>query len=352
MGLLISVNGSLETPTDKLVSRIYPAVDFGKPLGIQMLAFFPGNNIDRWGNKAELMVTSQVRIGPSNEPAPRLVNMLLRNYNFRRSNPVTDYGGDVYGDRMFYYTKAYAGQRIGITLRGVEIDKLGKRTWEGITRTISGLGHLALFTSAAPYFAAAGLAVKMANTLLRAIMKNDRLITQSKDFFFNEPNHVILQSGRYLLWEGNPKAGTVKSKFRLTGRGDPIPNLLVSKKDGALYKVTAYFVLQIDGRKREAYNDFEIGAASSEILERWGDKEAGAVIFKTIRELAGQVNDARHLSEIMALHKKLKHTRSKTKKNKLREMMNAHTKLLSDDNGYFLKDLLKPVLKPPLIHNS
>lgn len=344
MALLLSVNGSFEIPTIRQPAGVYPPVVFGEPLGIQLLTFFPGINIKEWKGKAELMITSQVRVGPSNEPAPRRVNMILRRYNFKKANPIREYGGDIFGDRMLYFTKAFAGQRIGITLRGVEVDKVGEKTWNGITKTINTLGQLALFTSAAPYFAAAGLATKIVKTLLRAIHRNDCLTIQRKDFFFDEPNQIILQSGRYLFWKGRPTSKNMMEHFRLTGAGDPIPNVVVAKQNNVLYKRTPYFVLQIDAKERPKYESFEIGAGSAEILEKWGDKEAGATIFQTIQELGGQVNDARQLSEVMGLYKKLKKARDKDEKEKLSKIIKAHTELFSQDNGDLLKELLDPIL--------
>jgi hypothetical protein len=270
--------------------------------------------------------------------------MMLRGYDFKHPEPVTDYGGDVYGDRMLHYTKAYAGQRFALTLRGVELDKVGPKTWEGITSTIESLGNLALFTSAAPYLAAAGLATKMARTLLSALMRNDRLTIQRTDFYYDDPNHSILQAGRYLFWTGGPSSQVMKARFRLSGKGDDKTNLLVEKESGSKYTQTPYLIVQIDGKERKEYADFEIGAGSADLLEKWGDKDAGATIFQTIKELATQVNDARQLREVRDLVRDLAKAKTEDEKAKIKEKMKARAELFSETNGDLLKDLLKEYL--------
>jgi hypothetical protein len=329
MALLLSIDGSLTVATNKHPGGKYKPVAINKP---------------EWGGRAELMFTSQVRVGPINKPAPRLVNMILRRYNFKAAVPVQNYGGDVYGDKMLYYTKAYAGQRVGITLRGVELDKVGPKTWEGITSTLTSIGTLARFTPAAPYLAAAGLAAKLAKTFLRAIKRNDRLTVQRTDFYFDEYNQKLLQAGRYLFWTGGVRTNSMQKNYRLTGKGDPEPNRLVNKTDGSLFRNTPYIVVQIDGKRRRAYEDFEIGAGSAELLEAWGDKDAGAEIFQTIRELASQVNDARQLKEIIGLKEDLKKAKTRKDKAKIKEKIKAHSELFSKESGELLKELLEPVL--------
>ena len=345
MSILVNVKGKLEPTTLDHSVQGFPPVAIGKPLAIQLLTFFPGTIKSDWGGRAELMITSETRLGPPNKPAPRLVNMMLKHYNYTRGMPVTAYGGDVYGDPMFFYTKAYAGQRVGITLRGVELDRVGKNTWEGITSTISGLGKLALFAPAAPYLAAAGLATKMAKTFVSAFIRNDRLTIQRTDLFFGGRHRRVLQSGRYVFWSGGPKTSQMTKNWRLTGKGDEQPNILVSRSNGSLFRAVPYLVVQIDAAQRKQYDDFEIGAGSAELLEQYGDKELGAVIFQTIRELAGQVNDAHQLSDVNGLLDDLNEAETDEDKALIKAKIKAHAELFSKDNGDLLKKLLRSFLK-------
>lgn len=322
-------------------------VDIGKPLGLSMLSFFPGTIKKDWGGKAEIMITSEIRFGPSNQSAPRRINMLLRKYDFKNAEPIVNYGGDVYGDLMLYYSKAYAGQRIGLTLRGVETDKFTPQTWEGMERFFSTCGNLALFTSAVPYLGYLSVAARIVKILSKAISRNDRLQTSRVDLYFKESDKKLLQTGRYLIWEQKQGAGwaTIIKNYRLTGSGDPEPNQLVSIKDNTPFKAAPYFVVQIDCRPRKAYADFEIGAGSAELLDNWGDKSMGASILDSIQQLAEQVNDAKQLSNIEDLMRDLERAETDEEKTKIKEQIRAHSELFTKNNSSLLNDLLSAYLK-------
>ena len=323
------------------------SIEVGKPIGVSLLSFFPGTIRKDWGGKAEIMITSEIRSGPSNQAAPRRINMLLQGYDFKRGPTISDYGGDVYGDRMLHYSKAYAGQRIGITLRGVETDKFSRSTWKGMEKVISSVGNLALFTSAAPYLAYVGVATNIANILVKAISRNDKLQTSRTDLHFKEDNQKILQTGRYLIWE--QKAGAmwsaIQANYKLTGAGAPEPNRLVSIKGGQPFKAAPYFVIQVDCKARKAYADFEIGARSAELLENWGDKSLGATVLDSIQKLAEQVNDAKQLTNIEDLIRDLKKADTDEEKAKIKEQIKAHSELFTKNNSALLNELLGQYLK-------
>ena len=124
MILLSKKNGTFAPATS--AANLGAPIEIGKPIGLSLLSFFPGTIKKDWGGKAEIMISSEIRYGPSNQSAPRRINMLLQNYDFEKASAIQNYGGDVYGDPMLYYSKAYAGQRIGLTLRGVETDRFSQ----------------------------------------------------------------------------------------------------------------------------------------------------------------------------------------------------------------------------------
>ncbi len=347
MSVLLSNGGELVSTSTEHPGTGYKPVTIGQPLAIELLTFFPGANIKEWGNKAELMITSQIRLGPSQDPAAKQINMLLRNYKFRNAMPVQDYGGDVFGDPMLFYTKAYAGQRLGLTVTGVELDKISPSLWAGIRATLSNIGSMAFFTSAAPYLGAAGIGVKVAKLLTKGIMRNDRLQINRFDFRYASMDQRLLQSGRYVFWnhaEG-PTSSGMRSKYKLTGSDYDTPNVLVSKEDDETrYEDTPYFVVRIDAKKRAEYNDFEIGAQSAELLAKWGDKTPSATIFEAIGDLAEQVNDASQLSTLNSLLREFKRADSEEQE-KLKAQIEARLKLFSEDNSDFVQGLMEGVLE-------
>jgi hypothetical protein len=343
--LLCNKNGALVPATTEINAGA--PIEIGKPMGLSMLSFFPGTIKNDWGGKAEIMITSEIRFGPMNQAAPRRINMLLQKYNFREAPVISDYGGDVYGDPMLYYSKAYAGQRIGLTLRGVETDKISPSTWKGMEKVISTVGNLALFTSAVPYIGYISIAKNIVRILSKALIRNDRLQTSRVDLYFREENKKLLQTGRYLIWEQVKGAhwATLAKNYRLTGAGSPEPNQLVSIKDGTPFKAAPYFVVQLDRKTRKAYADFEIGAGSAELLENWGDKSLGSTVLDSVQQLAKQVNDANQLTHIEDLVRDLKKAGNDTERAKIKEQIKAHSELFTKNNSALLNELLSSYLK-------
>ena len=216
MSVLLSINGGLVATTNEHAGTDYRPVEVGKPLAVELLTFFPGSSFKGRGCKAELMITSQVRLGPVQDPAPQKINMMLRNYLFKKASPVQDYGADVYGDPMLYYTKAYVGERLGITLNGVEMDKIKPELWRGIGQTLSKagrqVGRLGMFTAAAPYFDFIRIAAKVGEVITKAAMRNDRLDMSRVDLYPAPTDKRVLQSARYVLW--NDKKGIGSASMR------------------------------------------------------------------------------------------------------------------------------------------
>jgi len=342
--LLGKKNGKLAPTTNKVNAG--PPLEVGRPLGISLLSFFPGTIKKDWGGKAEIMITSEIRFGPLSRAAPRRINMMLPGYDYKQADPVSDYGGDVYGDPMLYYTKAYAGQRVGLTLRGVELDKFKPSTWEGMDKVIENVGSLALFTAAAPYLGYFGLAKNVAKILVKALSRNDRLQTSRADLYFDDLNKKILQSGRYLIWEVGRGAGisTLRKHFKLTGAGADEPNRLVSIKDGTPFRATPYFVLQVGRKVRKDYEDFEIGAGSAKLLEYWGDKSLGETILDSVQQLAAQVNDAKQLTNIEDLLRDLKKAETPEEQDRIKAKIKAYAELFTKNNSALLSDLLASYL--------
>lgn len=346
MAILLSKKKGTLVPTTTAINAGAP-IEIGKPIGISLLSFFPGTLKKDWGGKAEIMITSEIRFGPMNQSAPRRINMLLQGYDFKQASTISNYGGDVHGDPMLYYSKAYAGQRVGLTLRGVETDKFKSSTWKGMDNIISTIGGLALFTAAAPYLAYISVAKKIAKILVKAISRNDRLQTSRADLYFGEDNKKILQAGRYVIWEQQQGAGsaTLAKKYKLTGAGASEPNRLVSIKESSPFKVAPYFVVQIDRKARKEYENFEIGAGSAKLLENWGDKPLGATIFDSIQQLAEQVNDAKQLTKIEDLIRDLKKAKTGDEKQKIKDKIKAHTELFTKNNSALLSELIASFLK-------
>jgi hypothetical protein len=360
MACIYSIDGRLGSLKNKHVKnsrfkKIYKDVKIGEPLAIELLTFFPGTDIKDWHNKAEIMLSSQIRIGPNVNPAPRRVNMLVFDYDFKQKpypSPIQDYGGHIYGDSMFYYTKAYTGEKIGMTLRGVELNRINEEGWQQAEKVFTSIGALSMFTSAVPFIAAAGIVARALKGLIKVLNKDDKLSLNVKDLYFEEPDRPKLQAGRYVFWNDKKiSREKLMKEYKLTtygrdksGRG----NVLVRKDDTKReFTLSPYFVIKINARKKTRYDDFEIGAGSAEILEKFTTKdvEKGPSIFKFVSIMGKAANDFKQLDKISKLTKELKKTTVAKEKKKIKDKAKAHLKLLSDNSSALLSETLSRAIK-------
>ena len=346
MPILLSINNELNSTTTPHPGGQYESVEIGKPLGIELLTFFPGTNFKEWGFSSsrygEIMVSSQIRSGPSNEPAPELINIMVRKYSLNPPEPIQNLGGDRYGDKMLFYTKAFTGGRIGITFKGTELDKIPKNIWDGLTTSIKDVGNIALFTPVAPYLSGLGVAARALRIITRAFMRNDRLHLSRIDMEYQSPDSFILQSGRYLIWSNQgPAWQTIKNKYRLTGRGDVVPNVLVSKETGELFNSSPYLIFSIDAEEKDSYANFEIGARSAKLLEEWGDRKGSKAFFDTVQGLAANINDAKQLAHMKEEIKNFNQAATEGDKEEARKRISAYSKLLTEENEELISALLK-----------
>jgi len=215
MPILFSPDGSLQSTATAAAAAGYQPLAIGKPLSVELRTFYPGPDIKEWNKKAELMISSQVRIGPQNAPPPQRVNIMVRGYPFKNPEPIQGVAGNNYGDMMLHYTKSYTGARLGMTVRGVELDKIANKRFEAVTKAMDGLGSIAMFSSAAPYLAAASLATNVINLLVRAFSRNDPVLDVPTDLRFQPATGGVLQSGRYLFWKGAPSWQTFANQYQI-----------------------------------------------------------------------------------------------------------------------------------------
>lgn len=344
MTVLISDDdGKLYTPGTKLTNA--DAIEIGKPLGVELRTFWPGTEIKEWGDNAEILITAQIRTEPQPQAAQRRIVLLLKKYPFKKPFAIQDIGGDIFGDKMIFYSKSFEGHSFRMTLRGVEVDGLGDKFYEQATSVIGKVGQLGYFSAAAPYLAAAGMATKLINLFEDWFVKDDRLSTRRTDLDYGKVtgNAKHLQSGRYLFWDSNwpgaPKPKEMRSKYRISGGDDDSPNLVMNLANGEEYKGVPYFVIEINSQERSEYNEYVIGANSAQLLKDIGADPEDLSFLKAVEDAARAINDASHLKDLVKTHRSLQ-AASGAEKAKLEKLLAAQVKGLSDDNSDFIKGLL------------
>lgn len=340
--LIADDQGKLHTPGTKLSNA--EALEIGQPFGIELRTFWPGNNIKEWGKRAEILITAQIRTVPQPEAAQRRIVLLLKNYPFKRPFPIQDIGGDVFGDKMIFYSKSFEGHAFRMTLRGVEVDGMGDKFYEQARTAIGKIGQLAYFTSAAPYLAAAGVVTRLVNLFEKWFAKDDRLSTQRTDLDFDKAgNTKHLQSGRYLFWDSNwdgaPKPNQMRAKYRISGGADELPNLVVGNEDAIEYRGVPYFVVKVSSDTRSEYDNYVIGANSAQLLNDFGADPDDYNIINAIEDAAKAINDAHQMKDIIKTSRALGRADA-AEKDALKKLLTAQVKNLTDQNAEFVRELL------------
>ncbi len=341
--LIADDNGTLHTPGSRLTNA--DAIEIGKPLGVELRTFWPGTEIKEWGSNAEILITAQIRTDPQPQAAQRRIVLLLKKYPFKKPFAIQDIGGDVFGDKMIFYSKSFEGQSFRLTLRGVEVDGMGDKFYQQAQSVIGKVGQLGYFSAAAPYLAAAGMVTQLVNLFEKWFVKDDRLSTQRTDLDFGKTtgNTKHLQSGRYLFWDskwpGAPSPKQMRSGYQISGGADDLPNLVMSLANGEEYQGVPYFVTEISSQERSEYNEYVIGANSAQLLNDIGADPEDFSFLNAVEDAARAINDASHLKDIIRTHRSLQ-SASGAEKEKLEKLLAAQVKGLTDDNSGFVKGLL------------
>lgn len=349
MPYLIDIDGKLRSTAGDHISKDYEPLKIGKPLAIELLTFYPGHIKDDWGGKSEILLTTQIRDKPRSKPGPQYINMMLKGYDYKAHRPITNYGDTVSGDKMIYYTKAYLGQDIGLTINGYEMDKIGESNWNKISDVISKASTLAYFTPAASLLLSINLGTKFVKLLANVLSKNDRLVLEWIDLNFNGKNRNKLKSGRYIFFSDNKNKEIkkiIRNNYRLTRDTDEDyePNILIETKTGKEFESLPYIVIEVSPSENKAYEDYEIGAGSAKIIEEYGINKQG-ITLENIKELAQNVNDAKQLSKLKDLVSEYDDATDDANKALVKSKIDAQTQLFSNINQDFVKDIISSVIK-------
>lgn len=337
MSVFLSINGSLTSASDQHPGGgAYTPVAVGAPLAIQVLTFFPGNDVKEFGRYAEIMLSSHLKEGPSNEPAAKRVLLLETNWDTKNPKPITDWGGDSFGDKMVFYAKSFTGERLSLTLSGAEIDVSNKRIEQvktAISNVTSGLSTFASFTPAGPFIALGGSAAKTLLKIYQLAQRNQKLSIRDIDFSLNSINERPLQSGRFVLVADDTLPASFKTTYKLNSE-----NLLVHTNTEAPYETSPYWVLKINNETHQGYDDFDMWSGVSKLLGDFDDSniDIAAGAAEALVEVAGELHDGMQLKEVSTLLGKYNNNR----KPETLEQLRAHAKLLSPTTLTLFKPFL------------
>ncbi len=173
---------------------------------------------------------------------------------------MVNFGADVYGHELIYYTKSYIGEPIKLTSKIMELDN-PEKTISQITSGIERIGDLPFFAEYLPYVAIAKSGLDLLGRLFKILDRDDPIVPGLRlDLFFNRPHVARLQSGRVVCVQGKTDDEIINAGYCLNKK-----NRLVDE-NGKEYRETAYFVMQVNSENQPAYEDFEYYQNAAELL--------------------------------------------------------------------------------------
>ena len=335
MPAFASVNGKLSIPSDShpLDSR-YEPVGVGKPLCVEILHWAFGDIEDWWG-KSEILSASWSKLGRGAKPGPRLVHFIRKDIN--KFDHIDQLGAAQYGHRLVFYTPAYDGRQLRLTLQYVELDKAVKKNINAIGSALINLGSLPVFAAQLPFLLALPSGLELGRKIYNLFNRNDKILAESLDFRLDGGDFYRLTSGRYVVVGGSHLPHVFTEKYKLAAQG-PQKNRLVTTQDNTPAEmsgmVSPYVVLRVNGEKVSDYEGFEIEGTAQEMIEAVlnGDTNLTDEAAELISAAAKSAKEYETVKQIMARKREMAAAGTDEEKaKKLKEIQNL-LKLVSDEN--------------------
>ncbi len=337
MPAYFSDNGKLSFPNvPHSTGGPYAPVVVGKPVVVEILHMAFGAVKDWWG-KSEILVSSWAKTGGNPKPAVRVVNVMRK--GIAQFDHLSSIGAADYGHTLVFYTPVYGGEILRFSLEYLEIDKIGKNGVEKLGGALQSLGGLPVFAPQLAYLALAPQALEWGRKLYNIINRNDPVLVQHLDLSFDDPDSNRLESGRYVLVNGNADPVSFMQKFELG------PDNQLRDKSGMLAEEAglsdAYIVIRINAVEKPEYKDFESASAAQEIIDEVLTNET--MTESIVSLISDTVKSARQFGsvrKVLELKKGLDKTADAQKKGELKKKIEDELKKLSDDQASLLNDAL------------
>ena len=333
MPLFASVNGKLTIPLEPHPEDSqYESVGIGKPLCVEILHWAFGDVEDWWG-KSEILSASWSKLGRSSKPGPRLVHFVRKGIS--KFEHIDQLGADQYGHRLVFYTPAYDGRELRITLQYVELDKATKGKIDAISKTLRSLGSLPVFAAQLPFVLGLPNALELGRKIYNLFNRNDKILEQRLDLRLDDPDFNRLTSGRYVVIEGGGSHLIDKftRKYKLGNTGS-LRNTLITTEDNDPAELSGmlspYIVLRVNAKEVPGYEGFEIESAAQEMIEAVLNGDFTDDVADLISDVAKAAKEYGTVKEIMARKREMETLETDEEKTKKREEIQNLLKLIGD----------------------
>jgi hypothetical protein len=343
--IFYSENGELSRPEEpRRDGKKYKPVAPGEPLCVEIRRVALGNTKD-WMGDNEILASSWAKTGGDAKPAPRVLNFYRE--KLKPFEAIANLGAEHFGHNLVFYTPAYTGETLRMTLEVLEIDQAGDEVVQFVQAVSGHLTRLPLFSSQLPVLGALSLMPKIAEIgvkLYNLINKNDVLLKADLDLSFERPYETPLNPGRYVFVYGAVPPASFIKKYRLSNA-----NVLVDEngEDASRNGVqeAPYAVLHITAETRKEYVRFQGLSQQQEylggIISRLETKYLQQIIdlLNPIADLASQ---GHLVARIVGLKREYDETGDADRKSLVAKLLDSElTKLGDGDVQAVLRSSLK-----------
>ena len=355
MPAFASVDGKLSSPkTEHPSDGKYLAVEIGKPLCVEILHWAFGDVKDFKG-PAEILAASWARLGRASKPGPRLVQFIRK--GIKPFDFVSDLGAAKWGHRLVFYSPAYDGEQLKLSVQLVELDKALKKNFDKISAAPLAVGALPIFAAQLPFILAIPNVLELGRRLHNLLNQNDIILAEPLDLRFKDDDFALLTSGRYVLVEGSHREDTFGNKYKLATDGE-FKNRLVTQSGELAEKHglnDAYVVFRVQGKEVPDYKDFQIESAAQqlvgdllksesitdELAELVSDAARAASEYGTVKQIMEKKSDLDNATKhIVAETDKQKSKEKQQEIQKLQKEIQNLLKLVSGTQGNLLTSTL------------
>jgi hypothetical protein len=173
----MSVNGELRdafkpVPDGDAHSTAYTKVGLNQPLVVEYRRI----SLKSQGSaKRKLMISTYFKAQEEKNAAAEAVTYYSRSAEFDGGGRFTliDFGGKDYGHPLCYYTRAFAGETLRLTVYPSELHKVDNNTIKALTSSVTTIGGLPMFAQFLPYLSLAKAGVNIFAAIINVFYHDD-----------------------------------------------------------------------------------------------------------------------------------------------------------------------------------
>src|SRR3974390_303924 len=331
---VVSVNGELRSafaPVSDADAHAspYSKVALGQPLVVEYRRISlknPGKT------QRKLMVSAYLKTQEEKNSSAEAVSYYSAAAEFSGDGrfELIDFGGKDYGHPLCYYTRAFAGETLRLTVYPSELHKINNNVVKALTRSVNVIGGLPMFAQFLPYLTRADAGINIFAGLVNIFHHDDVYASISCDLHFAQPDARILQSGRFVCVPDVDGAQPITDEslighYRLTPE-----SMLVATADSAEFP-GSYFVVAVDAVEHKPYEKFDYYQGAAALLETTNRGGNPGDILNQVSSYGSSFNDMETARRLEALRPKAADPAAQKEASALFQTLSADMKLIYQD---------------------